>query len=243
MRVPKMAEIVADYVRRQIVRGELRGGDALPREATLLARFDVSRPTLREAFRVLESEGLIVVRRGANGGAKVQEPDPALAARQAGLILQHRGTTLADVDEARIVLEPQAVGLLAERADAESVARLRAALAGHDAAAHEPLRSIRVHVAFHSLLVELAGNRTLELLARLLEQIVDQANVEQVASTVGTPAHARASRKGFSAHHLVVDLIEAGEREAAAGLWRRHLVEARAYLERPHVTTVLDLMA
>lgn len=243
VRVPKMAEIVAEHVRRQIVRGELRGGESLPPEATLLARFAVSRPTLREAFRVLEVEGLIVVRRGANGGAKVREPDPGLAARHAGLVLQYRGTTLADVDEARIVLEPQAVAVLAERSDAEAVTRLRTALAEHAAVAHDPMRSIRTHIAFHSLLVELAGNHTLELLMRMVEQIIDQANLAQVASTVGTPAHARASRKGRSAHHLVVELIEAGDREEAAALWRRHLTEAHEYLVRPDVTTVLDLMS
>ena len=48
-----MAELVADHVRRQIVRGELVEGDALPSEAELMQRFGVSRPTLREAYRVL----------------------------------------------------------------------------------------------------------------------------------------------------------------------------------------------
>ena len=65
VRVPKTAELVASQLRRQIVRGDLKEGDALPPESTLMERFGVSRPTLREAFRVLESEALISVRRGA----------------------------------------------------------------------------------------------------------------------------------------------------------------------------------
>ncbi|MEU1168737.1 GntR family transcriptional regulator, partial [Streptomyces sp. NPDC005921] len=54
VRVPKTAELVAGHLRRQIVRGELKPGDALPPESGLMEQFGISRPTLREAFRVLE---------------------------------------------------------------------------------------------------------------------------------------------------------------------------------------------
>src|SRR5688572_15480190 len=155
IRLPKMAELIADQLRRQIVRGELQEGDALPSESELLERFNVSRPTLREAFRVLESESLITVRRGAHGGARVQEPDIDVAARYAGFILEHRGTTLDDVFQARLVLEPPVVGMLAACRTDEDVARLRAALEEHDAAAADPRRAIRSHTAFHALIVEL----------------------------------------------------------------------------------------
>ncbi len=74
VRVPKTAELVAQHLRRLIVRGEIAEGESLPAEAELRAQFGVSRPILREAFRVLESESLIVVRRGARGGAIVRLP-------------------------------------------------------------------------------------------------------------------------------------------------------------------------
>ena len=108
VRVPKTAELVAAHLRRQIVRNELHEGDALPPEAVLMAQFGVSRPTLREAFRVLEAEGLISVRRGAHGGARVHTPDVDVAARYAGLVLEHRGATLSDVYEAAGLLDPSA---------------------------------------------------------------------------------------------------------------------------------------
>src|ERR671938_440852 len=106
VRVPKTAELVAAELRRQIVRGELKEGDALPPETNLMEQFGVSRPTLREAFRVLESEALITVRRGVQGGARVSAPDPEVAARYAGLILEYRGATLGDVYRAAAVIEP-----------------------------------------------------------------------------------------------------------------------------------------
>ncbi|WP_406276759.1 FadR family transcriptional regulator [Nocardia sp. NBC_00881] len=242
MRLPKMAEMIAGHLRKLIVRGELHEGEALPPETDLMAQFNVSRPTLREAFRILESESLITVRRGAHGGARVQLPDPKVAARSAAVILQFQGTTLEDLYEARIVIEPPCAGLLARTRSDEAIERLRTALVEHDAVADDPMRSIQVHVAFHSLLIELTGNQTLRLLMGTLENIIDMANASQVKSTAGSPKHQRASRKGLAAHHRVVDLIEAGDAEAAEQLWRKHLTEARDYLVRPDIETVLDLM-
>src|SRR4051812_44978410 len=131
LRIPKMAELVSQRLRRQIVRADLSEGDALPSEAALMAQFGVSRPTLREAFRVLESEGLISVRRGAHGGARVQTPNGDIAARYAGLVLEFRGTTLEDVYDARNILEPPCAAMLANKRTQADLKRLRAV---HDAA-------------------------------------------------------------------------------------------------------------
>ena len=106
VRAPKTAELIATLYRRQIVRGELRPGDTLPSEQQLMGQFGVSRPTLREAFRILEAEDLISVKRGSRGGARVTQPSLSVAARYVGLLLQVQGTTIADVYEARMVLEP-----------------------------------------------------------------------------------------------------------------------------------------
>ena len=105
VRVPKAGEMVAAQLRRQIVLGELSEGDQLPSESVLMEQFGVSRPTLREAFRILEAEGAITVRRGVRGGARVQVPDISVAARHVGLLLQYRGALLSDVYEVRAVLD------------------------------------------------------------------------------------------------------------------------------------------
>src|ERR1700739_234526 len=117
--------MLAAHLRRQIVLGELKEGDQLPSESVLMEQFGVSRPTLREAFRILEAEGAITVRRGgrggargraagsgavtgrraARGGARVRLRGIGCAARQVGLVLQYRGTLLSDVYEIRTVLE------------------------------------------------------------------------------------------------------------------------------------------
>src|SRR5262249_11992821 len=112
LRAPKTAELIASYIRGQIVRGDLKTGDALPSETVLMEMFGVSRPTLREAFRILEAESLISVRRGARGGARVVSPDIAVAARYVGLLLPTSGTAIAGVFEAPHVTAAAAAGHL-----------------------------------------------------------------------------------------------------------------------------------
>src|SRR5437763_5635439 len=142
-RVPKTAELVARDLRSKIVRGELKDGDTLPSEGELVTRYSVSRPTLREALRILESEALLTVTRGSRGGPKVHLPDPRLAARHFGLVLQSRGTTLADIYGARLLIEPSCVHLVATTARRTAPAMLnelieeqRAALASKDDVGH-----------------------------------------------------------------------------------------------------------
>ena len=120
IRSPKTAELVAGTLRRMVVDGQLTDGDFLPNEAELMAHFGVSRPTLREAVRVLESERLVEVRRGSRTGARVRVPGPEIVARPAGLLLELSGATISDVMTARSGVEPMAVRLLTEAGSAEA---------------------------------------------------------------------------------------------------------------------------
>jgi DNA-binding FadR family transcriptional regulator len=259
VRVPKTAELVAAHLRRQIVRGELVEGDALPPEAVLMEQFGVSRPTLREAFRVLESEALISVRRGAHGGARVHRPDGHVAARYAGLVLEHRRTTVADVQHARTALEAPAVRRLAESPDAAVLVQLRAALTeaaaaidgrgprgdyGEDGAA-DPRASLG---GFHHLLVELAGNQTLAVIDSMLRHILlHTAAGHQPAEGDRPdgfgPGHGVEARGRWAAHQdahrRLVELIERGEPDEAEALWRQHLAESA---DGTSSSAVLDLL-
>jgi DNA-binding FadR family transcriptional regulator len=226
VRVPKTAELVAAHLRRQIVRGELVEGDALPPEAVLMEQFGVSRPTLREAFRVLESEALISVRRGAHGGARVHTPNGDVAARYAGLVLEYRGTTLADVYQARAMLEPPCVGLLASRRTDTDLARLRAALAAAEVADHEAARTANAH--FHALVVELGGNQTVTVLAGMLRHIIDLTQDGHIFGEGQPPTPDDLGADSARAHGRILEAIEAGDALGAEELWRHHLDETGA---------------
>jgi DNA-binding FadR family transcriptional regulator len=241
IRVPKAAELVAADLRRQIICGELSEGAALPPESELMVRFGVSRPTLREAFRVLESENLIAIRRGARGGARVQPPDREVAARYAAFTLEYRGVTLRDVYDARTALEVPSVGKLARDHTDADLDVLEAALNGQEALADNARESIRLHGDFHTLLVRLAGNQTLTLLNEMLHDIVEVANTSLQA---GNDSAVRSARESTNkTHRRVVEHIKARDQRRAEDLWRRHLQEAQGYLlGEDVVSTVTDLL-
>jgi DNA-binding FadR family transcriptional regulator len=243
VRVPKTAELVAATLRRQIVRGELREGDALPSETALMEHFGVSRPTLREAFRLLESESLISIRRGSHGGARVEIPNGDVAARYAGLVLEYRGTTLADVYEARAVLEPPCAGLLAARRTAGELRILWAEVEQAEALRDDPGQAARVQTDFHSVIVDLAGNETVRVLSGMLRHIIDIATFTRVEQAAASPEARDATHSGARSHRRLDELIEARDVEGSERLWRRHLTEtSRFLLGAPTAETVLDLL-
>ena len=209
-----------------------------------MERFGVSRPTLREAFRVLESESLISVRRGAHGGARVHLPNADVAARQAALVLEHRGVSLQDVYEARGVMEPGCVAMLAANRTEENLSELRTALERSRAVADDPVKQMAEQTAFHQLIVDMAGNETLSVLSGMLRHIIDVAHMAHVESDAGTPAGREAMTMGFAAHERIIALIEVKDVERAERLWRKHLLATDDYLlEGDRTLTVYDLMA
>jgi len=236
VRVPKTAELVAGHIRRQIVIGELHEGDALPPETALMEEFGISRPTLREAFRILESERLITVRRGARGGARVQEPSADVAAGYAGLVLQHRNTSVADVLDARVLVEAPAARIVAERRDHVACADRLAAL----------LEEPEVHRAggfheFNRLLVELTENQTLILLTAMIENICRALALGY--STPDADEESRLMRKAQRSRQKLIELVRAGDGDAAEDLWRRHFVAAGKELLAGNPDVLLDVFS
>ena len=190
IRVPKSAEVVADLFRKRIITGELKEGDALPPEGALLASLAISRPTLREALRILEAEGLITVVRGSRTGARVHLPKVEGVARYAGFVLQSLGTTIADIYEARLAIEPYVAGRLAIDRPSGATERLHAeAQRLTELVEQERYAEFMGGVAdFHRVLIELSGNKTLVFVSQTLHDLVTQWQIgvlKRMAAPVG----------------------------------------------------------
>jgi DNA-binding FadR family transcriptional regulator len=242
-RVPKTAELVARQLRRSIITGELPEGAPLPSETALMQQFAVSRPTLREAFRVLEAEQLISVRRGTRGGARAHAPSPAVAARYAGHVLEHQGTTLADVYAARVLLEGPCAGMLAANRSVDHLEQLWRSVEEGEAMGADRHRLIRHHTEFHALVVRLAGNDTITLMSSMVRHIIDTANFRRVDRDATGPRTDHAFEHGVRAHRRLVEYIDKGDAAAAGSLWRKHLEEANDFLlDLPGAVTILDLL-
>ena len=241
VRSPKTAELVARTLRRMVVDGQLKDGDFLPHETELMAHFAISRPTLREAVRVLGSERLVEVRRGSRTGARVRVPGPEIVARPAGLLLELSVATLADVLTARVVIEPPAAKLLAEHGtnDAHTeldrlVSEMPRALEGGDLA--------RASANLHRRMVELSGNVTLGIIAGMLDEI----SVRHVSAAMVGAHNAMPKAKAdklLRSYRRLVELVRAREGAEAEAHWRRHMENAAAdLLTECKKTRVRDVM-
>lgn len=241
VRSPKTAELVARTLRRMVVDGQLKDGDFLPHEAELITHFQVSRPTLREAVRVLESERLVEVRRGSRTGAKVRVPGPEIVARPAGLLLTLSGASLADVMTARSAIEPTAAKLLAEEGTAEAHAEFTR-LVDEIPQAREAGKLGPATANLHRRMVELSGNATLGMIAGMLHEISERHTAAAILSAQNVVPNAQYT-KVIKSYHRLVHLVVARKGAEAEAHWRRHMEVASAALLKGHEKTkVRDIM-
>jgi DNA-binding FadR family transcriptional regulator len=238
-RVPKTAELVADHIRKMIIRGELRPGDYLQPEAQLIERFATSRATIREAFRILEAEQFLSVTRGSRSGAQVHLPDAATPARYAGFVLQAQGTTLADIYLVRAANEPYAAWLLARRQSPEDVATLRAELAkAEKLQAAGEFEAYRTALArFHRLIVDLTGSNSLRLVIAMIHDLIErhQARRDDRGRTAEDCYHLKSFWK-------LTDFIERGEADKAQAHWRQHVQTTNEAWLAGDDTRLVDLL-
>lgn len=217
-RLPR-SEKVASRVAREIVRGivdlDLDPGDPLEPEAQMLERYGVSRGSLREALRILETQGLISIKPGPGGGPSFAPVSSGDFGRMATLFFQVMGVRLGDVLEARLVLEPVMAGLAAVRRDPAEHAALQANVAEHDEGLPDA-EWLRVTQDFHALVCGMSGNPLLNLLALALKDIYTD-RVSGFVFGVEKRAYVR------EVHGGIAGAILAGDAATAERLMREHM--------------------
>lgn len=241
VRVPKAGELVAAQLRRQIVTGELKVGDPLPGESALMERYGVSRPTMREAFRILESESVITVLRGAHGGARVLAPDESVAARHMGLLLQYKGVALADVYQARAEIEVAAVRILAA-ADPGAIDKLEGLVLQGSDLLDDAIAFAKLDTQLHQTIVDLSGIETLSLLASMILRIMDAHNA-LFMSMHGEEHERQADQLALRAYKRLVKLLRSGDADAAAAHWSKHLKKVEKYMVADSQTTLVEVLS
>jgi DNA-binding FadR family transcriptional regulator len=213
---------VADELRAQISTGALSAGDRLPNEAELSRSFGVSRSTVREALRVLTSQHLIETKRGVLGGSFVAAPDPARVVEDVGgalgVLVMTPQLSLDDLLEARLLLEPAAARLAAERADPETVEAVRlAAAAPHDP--RDPSGFVP-HLDFHTTILMATGNLMFTMMGQPVSDVLRTRLRRDPSERADWAAVDRE-------HHTIAEHIARGESEAAEQAMRAHLTQLR----------------
>lgn len=232
-RQPKTSERIARDIASHIVDNQLAPGTMLPTERDMIESMGVGRTTLREALRLLETRGVITIKSGPRGGPVVRRPRAADLSEALTLIMEFEQSSLGDVFEARVALEPTLARLAAARITDQQVAELQASvdammgdLVNHDVFLAENQR-------FHSLIADVAGNVVLGVFTETLKTVADGA----LAGVRYTPNRRRAVA---AAHQAIVDALEANDPVAADAAMTRHLDEAGRYWTRKYGDLVSD---
>ncbi|WP_370326617.1 FadR/GntR family transcriptional regulator [Euzebya sp.] len=232
----RLAEIVAADLREQILTGGF-DGDSLPKQDDLMDMFGVSGPSLREALRILEAEGLVTVRRGKVGGAEIHRPSGASAAYMTAVTLQGERTTLDDLSDALRMLEPPCAALCAERPDREALGEsLEANLTATEEAIGDGVEFTSLARGFHGIVVDHVLNPAIRLVVRSLVSVwtAQQETWADQASLEGRYPDTDSQVAVFRTHRRIAREILAGEGAAAERTARKHL-------EASHAVVLADL--
>lgn len=234
LRQPRIAEMIAAVLRERIVSGELVDGERLSKQDELLEEFDVSRPSLREALRILETEGLITVRRGNLGGAIVHAPKAESAAYMLGLVMQSEHVPLSDLAIALARLEPLCASFCASRPDRKKavVPQLTKVIDDAEREIDDPVGFTVLSRRFHTELACVTGNATLTLIVGSLTALwsSQEAAWAAAAQSGDTYPEVHLRRAVVRAHRKMVAAIDRGDAPGAARLAEEHLAASQTHV-------------
>jgi GntR family transcriptional regulator, transcriptional repressor for pyruvate dehydrogenase complex len=214
-RAPKVGQHISDELRRKILAENLPPGTKLPSEAELMEQYGASRASVREAIRLLESEGLITIRPGPGGGIRSAHPDRGTHRLALATFLTVRKATVKEFHDFRMIVEPEIARLAARDAtDQQRIDLLELALAPSD-------HSSDATAAFHEQLAMATNNIMIEAFLASFFPIVELHAGPNLAS----PAELDAN---WAAHRSIARAVAMKQEASAEKAMRRHL---EAHLE------------
>lgn len=223
---------VADQLRHCIVTGQLVAGQRLPIEPEMAKAFGVSRSTVREALGNLASSGLVMTRRGVNGGTWVAVPSTdqirGFLTDSIGLMMHAETLTEEGILEARLLLEVPVARLAAQRRNAEQLQRLGSDVVRGRASEAEHRSRGR---SFHLTLLEAAGNPLLDLMARPVFDVLTTRFVARASST-------EFWTKVDNEHRLIHAAVLAGDADLAEETMSSHIHHLNSAYRRIDLTEV-----
>jgi GntR family transcriptional repressor for pyruvate dehydrogenase complex len=211
-------------IKHLITSGRLKPGDRLPSERALAEQFAVSRNTVREAFRMLEISGAIELKRGTKGGAFVLGQEPDRLAAEVSQALSLTDFSLEDLTDSMRWVCGMTLRAAGPRLTKTDIKALREHLVHAETISADSDRALFL-IDFYGLLARATGNPVLEVLVDNLLSIL-----KAVVPLLKTAGHGHV----IESRRQLVDLLEAGQIDAAASALDAYLVDLhRLWLDGP----------
>jgi GntR family transcriptional repressor for pyruvate dehydrogenase complex len=220
----RIYEEIVRQIKGMIAEGRLKSGDQLPPERDLAEKFLVSRTSVREALRALESVGLIEIRPGE--GTFVREISVEALVEPLALVLLSQRAMTGELFEARRLLEPTIAGLAARRASPEEVQEMGRILDEQAREIAAGNTGLAQDAAFHAAIGIASHNRAITRIAHALMDLLGHSREEAIA-TPGRPT------RSHEDHRRILDAIRAGDVAGAERAMLEHVVAVEALVLGP----------
>ena len=231
-RTEKIAESIARQIMQDIRRQKLEPGSMLPAESAMQERFGVGRGSLREALRILEINGLVVLKPGPKGGPVVAGQDPAAFGQLMTLHLQALGATYRELLQARVEYEVLMARKAAERKDDLPEEVAEAAILAEDDVGDDQ-RYGAASADFHRSIGLAAGNPVLSMVSDAIYSIW-AIRVTRVLYPVDEREDV------LRQHQAIARAIERHDVRRAERLMREHMTAYQEYCEKRYPARMDD---
>lgn len=214
------AEHVAQQLLERIIAAKLKPGTSFATEAELLSQFNVSRPTLRESLKFLESQGVLERRPGPGGGIIVTQPSIDLLAHGLSVFLRLREVPFVTVIKAREVIEPALAYEAAVNGTDDDFAELEASIVRMKTlnAQSDQEAFLEENRVFHGVIARASGNKVLEVFWRTIS-ILATGEHHGIHYSVGNQAHV------IKAHQRILDACRKRDGNAASAAMESHVTD------------------
>lgn len=220
-------QAVAETIKDWITAHGLTPGDRLPQEHQLIAHLGVSKGTVREALKVLETQGLIRTRTGPGGGAFITE---VAADHASALLANHfffKEVSIADIYELRIALEPELVHDLAAEISEEQIEELQNRMSEYSAPPSSVAEERQQRVAeleFHEALAGFSTNPLLGFYCGFLVRLLKDLTV---CKRIYEQPNPELRERGVSYQEQLIAALRARDADEARAIMQAHMRAAQ----------------
>src|SRR3989440_12201874 len=221
----RISDEILHQIRAAVMSGKFQVGDRLPNERALAEQFAASRTSVREALRGLEQTGVICIKKGVNGGVFVADPDHSLVSRPFQTLLQLRKVTMDNIVEARLIFEPEAARLAAQRAEKEDLDEMQEVIEKMSGAVKAGELPDSFDLKFHKLIARAARNPILEMLSESMLEVASQV-ITNLRPSTDVLKHV------VKRHREVFEAVRNRDGDLAFAIMSKHIVDVRNRLAK-----------
>lgn len=227
VKIGKISERIARQIKDTILSGSMKSGDRLPPERELVEHFQASRISIREALKSLETSGLLAIKPGS--GVFVAEVNSKPMSESLSSILRIQKTSINEITEARILLEPNIARLAAERMTPEEFLKLEQNIEETLAVLKSDAPAPEQNIRFHSLIAEATHNPVITSTMNPIFDVLKEMNLEIKGNL---PMRTELSRKALAYHRKILRAFREKNSQKIYKLMLNHIYQNQGGLKK-----------